>query len=49
MVCNFIRHIERAETIVRIEYHEIPHSDSFCYICSIISNDREIMKMSNIG
>jgi hypothetical protein len=42
MDCNFIGHIERAETIVRIEDHEIPQNDSFHYLGSIISKDGEI-------
>ena len=39
---NFSGHIEIAETTVRIEDGEIPQSDSFCYLGSIISKDREI-------
>ena len=42
MNCNFNRHIERAETTVRIEDLEIPQSDSFRYLGSIISKDGEI-------
>ena len=42
MVCNFIGHIERGETTVRIEDHEIPQSDYFRYLGSIVSNDGEI-------
>ena len=42
MVCNSSKHIERVEIIVRIEDHDIPQSDSFCYIGFIISNDGEI-------
>lgn len=42
MVCNSSKHIERVEIIVRIEDHDIPQSDSFRYIGSIISNDGEI-------
>ena len=42
MVCNFSRHIESAKTIVRIEDHKIPQSDSFQYLDSIISKDVEI-------
>ena len=42
MVCNFSGHIERAETVVRIEDHEIPQIDSFRYLGSIISKDWEI-------
>ena len=42
MVCYFSGHIERAETTVRIEDHEIPQSDSFHYLGSIISRDGEI-------
>ena len=42
MDCNFVGHMERAETIMRIEDQEIPQSDSFRYFGSIISNDGEI-------
>ena len=50
MDCNFKGYIERAETTVRIEAHEIPLRESFCYFGSIISKDREIDEdTSNIG
>ena len=42
MVCNFSGHIEMAEITVRIKDHEIPQSDFFCYLGSIISTDGEI-------
>ena len=42
MDCNFSGHIERDETTVRIEDYEIPQSDSFCFLGSIISKDGEI-------
>ena len=35
-------HIETAETTMRIENHEIPQSNSFCYLGSIISKDEDI-------
>ena len=44
MDCNFSVHIERVETTVRIENHEIPQSDSFRYLGSIINMDGEIDK-----
>ena len=42
MDCNFSGHIERAETTVIIEDHEIPQSDSFRYLGFINSKDGEI-------
>ena len=42
MEYNFNGHIQRAETIVRIETQEISHRDYFYYIGSIISKDVEI-------
>ena len=44
MDCNFSRNMERAETTVRIEDHEIPQSDSFRYLGSIITKDGEIQE-----
>ena len=38
------RHIQRAETTVRIETHEIQQRDSFYYLSLIISKDGEIDK-----
>ena len=42
MICNFIAHIKRAKTTMRIEDHEILQSDFFRYLGSIIGKDREI-------
>eukprot|EP00268_Persea_americana_P016705 TRINITY_DN17929_c0_g2_i1.p1 TRINITY_DN17929_c0_g2~~TRINITY_DN17929_c0_g2_i1.p1 ORF type:complete len:103 (-),score=14.21 TRINITY_DN17929_c0_g2_i1:4-312(-) len=42
MDCNFNGHIERTEIIVRIEYQEMPQSNYFHYLGSIISKDGEI-------
>ena len=42
MDCDFSGHIERVETTMRIEDHEIPQSDSFRYLGSIMSEDQEI-------
>ena len=42
MDCNFSGDIKGAETVVRIEDHEIPQSDSFYYLGSIICKDGEI-------
>ena len=42
MDCNFSGHIEKVKTIVIIEAHEIPQSDSSRYLDSIISNNGEI-------
>ena len=42
MVCNFSGYIERVETTIRIEDHEIPQSDSFHHLGSITSKDGEI-------
>ena len=42
MDCNFSGHIEKAETTVRMEDHEILQSDSFRYLGSIVSKDGEI-------
>ena len=44
MVCDFSRHIERAETTMRIKDHEIPQSNYFRYLGSIVRNDGEIDK-----
>ena len=42
MYCNFNGNIERAETTMKIEDHEIPQSNSFRHLGSIISKDGEI-------
>ena len=42
MDCNLSGHIQRAETIVRIEAQEIAQIDSFYYLGSIIKKDGEI-------
>ena len=44
MDCHFSEHIERAQTTMRIEDHDIPQSGSFRYVGSIISKYREIDK-----
>ena len=49
MDCTFSGHIERVETNMRLEDHEIPQSDSFHYLSSIISKDGEINEDANIG
>ena len=42
MNCNFSGHLERAETTVRIEDHEIAQRVSFCCLGSITSKGGEI-------
>ena len=42
MDCNLSVHIQRTKATVRIEAQEISQRDSFRYLGSIISNDREI-------
>ena len=42
MECNFNGHVQRAKITVRIEAQEMPQRDSFQYIRSMISKDREI-------
>ena len=42
MACNFSGHIESAKITTRIEDREMPKSESFHYLDSIISKDREI-------
>ena len=42
MDCNFSEHIQIAETTMRIEAHEKAQRDSFRYLGSLISKNKEI-------